>query len=353
MSDNIPNAQSFNLMIVEEISEELYEEMLSMEGATIYHTPHWHRFLTRTLGWRVHAVVIRNQNGRLAWCLPFVRKRRLGLKRVNVCLPLSDRIGPVRQKGISLDTLPTLRDIVWPIEIHEQVSMPRLHHTVQHHITELDLTKHESLDSLKKSFHKSNIQRNIKKAEKSNLRLVKGSEACDFETFHMLQAQTRRRQGSPMYPRKFFRNMWEELRTDNLVHLYLAYLDDRPVSGIIFLHFLDTATYGYGASVNDREVWRLGANQITMWSAIREAYEKEMARVDFGTSPVLQPDLRIYKERWGAESRELAYTIGSDTEDALQVNRSGMAVNMASWTLKRLPKPVFCWISPLMMRAVV
>jgi hypothetical protein len=148
--------------------------------------------------------------------------------------------------------------------------------------------------------------------------------------------------------------MWEELRADDLVHLHLAYLNDCPVSGILFLHFRDTAIYGYGASVHNREVWQLGANQFAMWSAIREAYEKGLARVDFGTSPSSQPELRAYKEKWSAESCELAYTIGTaGGETPLQVDRSGQAVKAVSWMLQHLPERVFSWISPTLLRAVV
>jgi lipid II:glycine glycyltransferase (peptidoglycan interpeptide bridge formation enzyme) len=146
--------------------------------------------------------------------------------------------------------------------------------------------------------------------------------------------------------------MWEELRKDDLIHLYLAYLNDRPVAGVIFLRFGETAIYGYGASVNDRHVWRIGANQLTMWSAIREAHAKGMARVDFGPSRFSEPDLRTYKERWGGESRELAYSFGTDGESHLQVNRTGKSVRAVSWILQRLPGPVYGTVSPLLLRAV-
>jgi hypothetical protein len=311
------------LTIVDEISKNSYDDMLSMEGVTIYHTIAWHRFLTRTFGWRVRAVEARDQDDRLVWCLPFVRKRRLGMKLVNVCLPLTDRIGAVHRKDTSLISLPHLRDKVWPIEIHDWVPLPQLNQIVQRYSHTLDLTKHDSLDDLKRSFHKSCIQQMLKRAEKSNLRLTKGTERHHFDAFHDLEIETRHRHGIPAYPRRFFHNMWEELRKDDLIHLYLAYVPDRAVAGVIFLHFGNTAIYGYGASVNDRDVWRIGANQLTMWSAIREAYEKGMVHVDFGPSRFSEPDLRTYNERWGGESRELGYAIGTDGESHLQVNRTG------------------------------
>ena len=354
MSNNIQENPSFmpTLTIMDEISQDLYDEMLSMEGVTIYHTPAWHRFLTRTFGWRVRAVVVRDQGDRLVLCLPFVRKRRLGMKWVNVCLPLTDRIGAVHRKDTSLISLPHLRDKVWPIEIHEWAPIPQLSHIVQRYSHTLDLTKYDSVDDLKRSFHKSCIQQMLKKAEKSELRLIKGTERHHVDAFHELELETRHRHGIPAYPRRFFHCMWEELRKGDLIHLYLAYLDDRPVAGVIFLHFGNTAMYGYGASLNDRDVWRIGANQLTMWSAIREVYEKGMARVDFGPSRFSEPDLRTYKERWGGESRELGYAIGTDGEGHLQVKRTGKSVRAVSWILQRLPQPVYATVTPLLLRVV-
>lgn len=352
-SADFEEAQTFHLDVADWISDELYDETLSLHGATIYHTRAWHSLLTRTLGWQVKAIAVRDQAGELVWALPFVRKRRVRFQQVNVCLPLSDRIGPVRKEDLCADQLPSLREQVWPIEIHERASIPGLHHMVQHYITELDLTRYGSLENLKRSFHKSNVQRKLKRAEKSGMRIVKGTVGDHFDVFHKLQIETRHRQGSPMYPRRFFETMWEELKQDDLIHLYLAYLDDRAVSGIIFLHFRDTAVYGYGASVNDRDVWRLGANQLTMWSAIKDAYEMKISRIDFGTSPAWQPDLRRYKERWGAESRELAYTFGNEKETQVNINPSGMAVKVASWTLRHLPEPLFVGVSRYLLRIVV
>jgi hypothetical protein len=326
--------------------------MLSMEGVTIYHTPAWHRFLTRTFGWQVRAAVVRDRVGRLVWCLPFVRKRRLGMKRVNVCLPLTDRIGAVHRTDTSMITLPHLRDKVWPIEIHEWAPVPQLSHVVQRYSHVLDLTKYDSLDELKRSFHKSCIQQMLKKAEKSDLQLIKGTGHHHVDAFHELELKTRHRHGVPAYPRRFSHYMWEELRKDDLIHLYLAYFDDRPVAGVIFFHFGNTAIYGYGASVNDRDFWRIGANQFTMWSAIREAYEKGVSRVDFGPSRFSEPDLRTYKERWGGESRELAYAIGTDGESHLQVNRTAKSVRAVSWILQRLPQPIYAAMTPLLLRAV-
>ena len=351
MSEDI---SSLSLSELEQIPGDMYPEIMSLEDATIYHTAAWHRFLARSCGWHVSALVAYDQDGSLIWCLPFVRKKRLGLKRVNVCLPLSHRVGPVYRKDAGPLLKGSLHAREGPIEIHEHVSAPGLYRAASHTVTELNLAKHRTIEELRKSLHKSTIQRKISKAEKSGcFDLVEGTARQHFDAMEQLQLETRRRQGSPTYPSGSFAAMWDELRQEDRVHLHLAYLDGRPVSGILFFHFRDTAIYGYGASVDDRSLWRQGVNQLTMWSAVREAYEKGLTRVDFGTTPISQPDLRIYKERWGAQSHELVYTYSDEKASQSQPGRSGMTVKIASWVLRRLPKPLFARISPFMLRAVV
>lgn len=339
---------SYHVDLLSAIPAAVYQELLALDGVTLYHTAPWHRVLARAFGWQVQAIVIRDAHGELIWLLPFVRKRRLGLGRVNVCLPLSNRVGPAYRREVDWAQA-ALPAEVWPVEIHEYAGLPNHQQRVQHHFTTLDLTRFSSTDELKRSFHKSSVQRHLTKAERSGIEMRKGSAAMHFDIFTALQAETRQRQGSPTYPKSFFRVMWEELRGDDAIHLHIGYLQDRPVCGVLFLHFRDTAIYGYGASLNDRSVWRTGANQLAMWSAIREAFESRFARVEFGTSPVSQPDLRIYKEHWNGESRQLPYTYGGTQ----QVDRTSRAAQAVSWALMRLPSPVFSAISPALMKAVV
>ena len=333
------------------ITEALYDEISGMEGETIYHTSAWHRVLARSFGWRVQALTARDSKGHLIWCLPFVAKRRMG-RRINVCLPLSHRVGPVRRPG-DTNLPPGFLSRLWPLEIHQDVDLAQLGKTSSYSITAIDLKQHSDEESLWRSTHKNHIQRKIRKARKNELRLMRGAHADHFADFRELQVETRRKQGSPMYPRNFFRHIWEELGPRDMVQLHLVYQGDRPVSGVIFFHFNRIAVYAYGASVNDRSIWRLGANQLVMWSAIQEAYSSGMTMVDLGTTPAHQTDLRKYKERWGGVSEPLYYSFASDSPDIMQINRTNAAIRLSSYALKHMPKAMFARFTPLIMRMVV
>jgi hypothetical protein len=338
--------------VADSVPDDCYRALADFEGTTAYHTRGWHRLLERSMGWRVRAVTICDAKGELVWWLPFVRKWRLGAGRINVCLPLSPQIGPATRRGSCAIRLPPFAAHVWPLEIHERTEMPDTRLSVTHYVTRLDLARHSTLDAIRKTFDTTSVNQRIKKAEKSGLRLVKGATEEHFMAFDELQVETRRRQGSPAYPPRFFCMMAEELAADDAVHLYLVYEDRRPVAGVLYLYDPQGATYAYGASVNEREIWRLGANQLAMWAAIREAHERGLPQVSFGTTPLAQHELREYKERWGAESEELAYTVGGGKETTLEIKRSGKLFELASGALTRLPRPLFRRISRSLTRVV-
>jgi hypothetical protein len=333
--------------IVERISDELYEEIEAFENCTLYHTRNWHRFLLRTFGWKVCAALEIDEVGRLKWLLPYVVRRRMSFKPIHVCLPVSHHVSLVGKFGDS-QSLEWVSELT-PAEIHSQIDLPGGLH--QHHsfTTSLDIAAFPDENILRKQFHKDSIGRKIDKAEKNGLRVVRASSVTQVESFARMQTETRWRQGSPTYPRKFFQHMWEEL-AEKQFHLHLVYQDEMPVAGILFLHFRDIAIYGYGASVNQRTVWQLGANQLAMWAAIRDAYQSRIRYIDFGTSPLNQPELRTYKEKWGGSSQPLSYTyLGSDGG----IRRDSTAAQSVSAILRQLPLPLFATLSPMLFRRVV
>ena len=197
--------------MTDSVPDDYYSSLADFDNVTVYHTRGWHRLLTKSMGWQVRTVSIRDSQDELVWWLPFVQKWRLGAGRINVCLPLSPQIGPAVRRTAGTFQPPSLAGHAWPVEIHERVAMPGARHCVNHHVTVLDLRCHASLDAMRKSFHATSIKQMLNKAEKSRLCLVKGVAEEHFAAFDQLQEQTRQRQGSPAYPPRFFCRMAEEL----------------------------------------------------------------------------------------------------------------------------------------------
>ena len=87
-----------------------------------------------------------------------------------------------------------------------------------------------------------------------------------------------------------------------------------------------------------------------MWSAISEAHSRGIRRVEFGTSSLAQPDLRKYKEAWGAVSRELEYSFGTAGVKDPSLSLDDPKVRLVSAVLRRVPRPVFDRLSQILVR---
>jgi len=342
--------------IVSSISDQLYDDIQSFEHFSIYHSKAWHEILKRTFGWSVCGIIGLNDHDDIVWMLPYITKRRMFTHQVNVCLPISHHVGPATRAAANteqsaLNRLPDMDHL----EIHDQIEHTHFQNKTDRFVTILDLTPFESVDALFKNLNKSSIQRKIKKAQKEeSLETIRGTQAHHIEAFTQMQAQTRRRQGSPTYPQAFFHHLQEQLGEQ--CHFFLTYQQERPVSGIVFLHDYNQkrAIYGYGASIEDRDIWKLGVNQLTMWAAIQHAFETGLESVDFGTTPVHQTELRQYKEKWNANSYPLYYAYrGLKDSVNTGIKRDALLPRLISEILKQLPLPLFIRLSPFLMKEVV
>jgi lipid II:glycine glycyltransferase (peptidoglycan interpeptide bridge formation enzyme) len=162
-------------------------------------------------------------------------------------------------------------------------------------------------DAIFAGFHRSQVQRNIRKATRGPLTLRHADNETDVsEAFYRLHLETRRRQGVPVQPRRFFRLLWTKILDRGLGFATLAFTGQVPVAGGVFLASNGTVTYKYGAS--DARFLDLRPNHLVFWDAIRWSCEQGYRTFDFGRTDFENGTLRDFKGRWGAEERPLRYS---------------------------------------------
>ncbi len=337
--------------ILDTIPHDVYREIAVFPQATIYHTKEWHQFLTTTFGWKVRAVCA-SQSGKLVFFLPFITKYRLDLKKHHICLPFCHSgIGPVYAEDFDLDTF--FQD-VFPlpqIEIHQSVEGAGLYQTIPNTIVFLHLHSFKNLEHVFHHFHEASIQRKIKKAQRHGVLVKQGWSAHDFALFAEMAFETSRKHGSPSYPQTFFTNLHACFQQTDALKLYVAYYENKPVAGVIFLHDQNVAIYAYGASLNNPDYFRLGVNQIVMWEAIKDAWEQQRDTVDFGTTPVSFEKLLHYKLKWGGQAYPLPYTYLHKTTGPLDRDRK--SIQLASKILQTIPAYWVKRFSPSLLKWVI
>lgn len=285
--------------------------------SSLYHSPVWQQVIHRAYGYLpVYVVCEKNDAIRAALPAFFVKSLLTGNRLVS--LPFSDYCEPLLTAP---DDLPELlgalqqelasgRGNHW--EIYLRQPSPYLQRLCRepaiptHCIQVLHLEG--TLADIRSKFHKNHILRNLKKAEKSGLRLIEGASEDAMKIFYELLCETRRKHGLPPQPYRFYRAMWQVLYPRKMLHVLLVEYQSRPVAGIILARFRDTMYYLYGGSLTD--YWQYRPNHLLLWQGIQRAHTAGLRFFDFGRSGYDNPGLIEFKRRWGATEYPLyGYTL--------------------------------------------
>jgi CelD/BcsL family acetyltransferase involved in cellulose biosynthesis len=281
----------------------------SQGAASPFHHPSWGRLIARTYGFRPFVLAVIEAGGEIGAGIPvmdvkvpFRPRRWISLPFVDYCPPLGSHAGD----GLPAAALDDVRrasgitsfEIRAPVEAIE-VRPP--HESVRH---TLELTP--DLDAQFAQLH-STCKRNVRVAQRNGLQAH--DDATDrslLDDFYSLHVETRRRLGVPVQPRRFFRNLWEDIIEPGLGYIVVVRARDRPLAAAVFLAWNGTVIYKYGAS--DHRAWKERPNNLLFWHAISKAAANAWHTFDFGRTELAQSGLRAFKMSWGANEWPLAYS---------------------------------------------
>ena len=326
-----------------------YATLSEWGGASVYHTEQWHQVLAAAFGWRVRALLAHDAGGLCAW-LPVVRKRRLG-RTVWVALPLSHDCGWVTAPGTELSSLP-VGALPRPLEVHGPVPASGFE-AVQHHVvTVADPSVHGDEASLMGALDKKK-RAEVRKAGRSGVEVAMRTDPAAFDQARAFTVTTRHRQGSPMYPRRFFASLGALMAPAGMCAVHLASHEGRPRAAVVSLQWGATRVYGYGADDGTPEGRRMGVNQAALWDAMSGALADGCDRFDFGSSPAHQDGLIRFKERMGGTTTPLVHALLSRSGRSTDVDQDGPLVRAGVKVLQRAPALPFERLSPALLRMVV
>ncbi len=309
--------------------------------ANIFHHPAWSGLLADCYNYAPFVVISLDADSDISAGLPMAQVNSLLTGQRLVSLPFTDHCSPIYRDDHALDELTNKLILLYgkkgvsAMEIRAKLPVqPSIQRYSDHVLHTMDLDS--DVDSVFSRLH-SMHKRNIKKATKEGVQVMSGTTTVDIEAFYKIHLQTRRRQGVPIQPRKFFDLLLENIIEKGLGFIMLAYADDECVAGGIFLHWQGTLTYKYGASA---DVGRnLRANNLLMWTAIRWGCENGYRVFDMGKTDLENSGLREFKSRWGASEESLVYSLLSErqpreTESKLQVFMQSIIRNSPTWVCR-------------------
>ena len=135
---------------------------------------------------------------------------------------------------------------------------------------------------------------------------TRASSICST-AFYDLHLRTRRRQGVPIQPRRFFRLIAERTLARGGGWVDVVEGAGRPLAAALFLAGNGTVIYKFGAS--DEAAWSLRPNHLLFWNAIRAACEDGYQTFDFGRTDAGHDSLAAFKRSWGAREEALTYSV--------------------------------------------
>ncbi len=280
--------------------------------ASVFHSSAWLEALRRTHGYDPVAFTTSPPNGELRNAVLFCRVESWLTGRRLVSLPFSDHCDVLTDPEFDWNSIQAalgeelqkerLRSIelrpIRPLATVERVSQPFATHCL--HLLDL----RPSIGELFSNLHKNSTQRKILRAERDGLTYQEGISSVLLDAFIRLSLLTRRRHGVLPQPINWFRNLIECFQAG--LKIRVAYKDRQPVAAILTLRFKDSMVYKYGCS--DAQFHSLGGMHQLLWRAIQEAKQDHLRLFDLGRSDWENPGLITFKDRWGAERRELIYS---------------------------------------------
>jgi CelD/BcsL family acetyltransferase involved in cellulose biosynthesis len=279
--------------------------------ASIFHRVEWLQALKTCYGYEPRALSSSPTRLPLTNALVFCQVRSPLTGKRFVSLPFSDHCEPLVNDPEEIDSLVAhLANRVsrsgWKyLEIRPIVRVPGSQKSFAisntYYLHGLDLSRSE--EQLFKSFHKDSVQRKIRRAERESLRYEEGSSEILLKHFYKLLIMTRRRQGLPPQPLKWFRSLIASFGND--IKIRVALKGETPVASILTISNKKTMVYKYGCS--DTRFNNLGGTALLFWNAIRQARASGIEELDMGRSDTNNPGLVTFKDHWGAARSTVNY----------------------------------------------
>src|SRR6185437_178493 len=203
--------------------------------ASIFHHPEWLSLLRAQYRYPIHARCVLDADRQIVAALPLAHiKSRLTGSRL-VAVPFSDLCHPIPRAGEAAALGPLLDDLsdhsaTAGIDIEVRCSLPGLGHRgadFYHHVVPLG----DDLERVRAGIS-SSTKRGVKKAHREGIEVSYERGQSGLEAFYRMHLITRRRQGVPTQPKRFF-TQFERLFQNDLGFVLLARHEGTPVAGAV------------------------------------------------------------------------------------------------------------------------
>lgn len=340
-----------NLQITNPLTDAAWDSLLlSHPGYSFFHSSAWAKVLREAYHYKP-AYFTFVENGNLKVLVPVMQVDSFLTGKRGVSLPFTDYNDAIVSKDIFFGDIFNHmiqygRNFRWKsLELRGEqnpglpVSMSR---TYSRHILNFRGKKDGLFSSLS-----ANTRRNIKKADKSGVKVEICHSLDSIQEFHALNCMTRKRHGLPPQPFSFFKKVFEHILSKELGFVVLATYQNVRIAGAVYFHLGEKAYFKYGAS--DKNFHHLRPNNLVMWEAIKWYSENGFKNLCFGRTEPENQGLIQFKSGWSTTEQHMNYyrydlRKNSFVPDSLRVT------GFHNRIFKSMPAPVLNAVGALLYR---
>ena len=225
----------------------------------------------------------------------------------------------------------------WEIKASDQFpyESPSISNTTNAYFTYI-LELNRPSEALFKSFHKSMLQRAIKKAYRLGLSVKRCTNLKEVDQFYDLYLQMRRQRGLLPQPREFFKNVWITMSKEGKIDILFAEYQGVSVSTVFLLKYRDKVTYEYGATQTGAH--RFSPSPFLLWEAILLAKKEGFSYFDFGRTASTEVTLSSFKRRWGATLHPFSYYDILNRSGSTEVRQNRILKALMGFSVRLVPQ---------------
>jgi hypothetical protein len=341
-----------NVQIINPITYQGWDQLLlTNHQSTFFHTAHWARVLHESYNYKpLYFTLI--ENSKLKILLPVMEINSFLTGKRGVSLPFTDACPPIAHQNRQFKEL--LQHVCehgkkagWRhIELrgaHKELNPSPFYSTHYSHLLELD----QDHDKIFSSF-KSNVRRNIKRAQKERLQVTHSNTWKAVTAFCRLNCMTRKQHGLPPQPLSFFKNVFKHIISAGNGFVALAVHQKKPVAAAVFFHHGNQGMYKYGAS--DPKYRNLRPNNLIMWEAIRWYCRNRYKTLCLGRTEPENKGLLQFKRAWGTIENPMHYYRYDLIRNCFVSKRAGLKSSYN--VFKHIPVPILRFTGNILYRHV-
>ena len=152
--------------------------------------------------------------------------------------------------------------------------------------------------------YKKNIRRDVRKAQGNGITIRSGDFRKDVDLFHKLYlASMERNRAVAKYPFRWFETLYEIVAKKGLGAILIAEQNGVAVAGVVLIYSASSTHYFHNGS--QYEFLKFCPNELLVHFSLENAIGKGNSFFDFMGSDPTDLSLLRFKEKWGAQSRDI------------------------------------------------